>query len=167
MLSRKRLSGHEESSNIDVCAWSPAEESVLITAGTDRKVFLWDLSGGDDKGSFKHGCLANKMVQQNLVRKCIRFLSLQKKNQQLFLIKFYWSIKHLYFALNLILVSYIYVQKLILDSIKYKSDLLKQPPVRKELHLESSSDGGACVHWSNDGKRFAVGECEDYWFAIQ
>ena len=52
MLSRRRLSGHEESSNIDVCAWSPVE-CVLITAGTDRKVFLWDLGGGggDDKGS--------------------------------------------------------------------------------------------------------------------
>ena len=33
-----------------------------------------------------------------------------------------------------------------------------QPVVGKELKLESSSDGGACVHWGSDGKRFAVGE---------
>ena len=46
LLSRIPLSGHEESSNVDVCAWSP-EEPLLVTAGTDRKVFLWNL--GDPK----------------------------------------------------------------------------------------------------------------------
>ena len=52
VLSRIPLCGHEESSNIDVCAWSPTE-SVLVTAGFDRKVFLWNLGGGDDdKGRY-------------------------------------------------------------------------------------------------------------------
>ena len=45
-----------------------------------------------------------------------------------------------------------------MNCLEYISRLM-QTPVGKELHLESSSDGGTCVHWSNDGKRFAVGEC--------
>ena len=50
LLSRIPLSGHEESCNVDVCAWSPSSaegEPLLVTAGTDRKVFLWNL--GDPK----------------------------------------------------------------------------------------------------------------------
>ena len=37
---RTELKGHTQ--NVDICAWNPKQD-MLVTAGTDRKVFLWDL----------------------------------------------------------------------------------------------------------------------------
>lgn len=41
---RGALTGHTQ--NVDLCAWSPARD-VLLTAGTDRKVFLWNFERGN------------------------------------------------------------------------------------------------------------------------
>jgi WD40 repeat protein len=77
ILETETLDGH--SLNIDVCAWSPVAD-ILVTAGTDRKVFLWnfELARGREKG--------------------------------------------------------------------------------KEIKLDSASDGGSCVNWSENGKYIAIGE---------
>ncbi|TRY78603.1 hypothetical protein TCAL_06455 [Tigriopus californicus] len=37
--SRIPLVGHTQ--NVDICAWNPVQD-ILLTAGTDRKMFLWD-----------------------------------------------------------------------------------------------------------------------------
>jgi WD40 repeat protein len=39
-VSTATLDGHSQ--NVDLCGWHPTK-AILFTAGTDRKVFLWDL----------------------------------------------------------------------------------------------------------------------------
>ena len=63
-----------------MCAWSPRDD-ILVTAGTDRKVFLWD----------------------------------------------------------------------------FKNARGDEVPKGKELRLESTTDGGSCLSWAEDGSKFAIG----------
>ncbi len=40
------LAGHSQ--NVDLCGWHPGKP-ILFTAGTDRRVYLWDLSRSAEK----------------------------------------------------------------------------------------------------------------------